>query len=251
MLEITNASVCFHEGTIHERTAIHKLSLSVQKGDFISILGSNGAGKSTLLHMISGAIAMMQGSICLDGKDITRLPEYKRASTIGNLCQDPLKGTAPHMSIEENLALAYRRGKKTTFARAIKKGDRAFFIEKLRSLGLGLEERITSPVGLLSGGQRQALTLLMATLVTPKLLLLDEHIAALDPKTAQKVMQLTEQIVKEDGITTLMITHNVKQALTYGNKTIILHEGRIVNVLQGIERKNIKVNDVIDMYDVV
>ena len=187
----------------------------------------------------------------MDGQDITYAPEYKRARVIGRLFQDPMKGTAPHMTIEENLGLAYSRGKRTTLSKAIKKGDRKFFLEQLASLGLGLEERITTNVGLLSGGQRQALTLLMATIVTPKLLLLDEHTAALDPKTAKQVMDITERMVKEHHITTLMITHNMKQALEYGNKTIILNEGKIVKVLEGEERRQTSVDDLLNMYDFV
>lgn len=251
MLDLKDVNVTFYPGTIHERTALDGVSLHVQKGDFISILGTNGAGKSTLLNAISGTIPIDDGSIMLDGKEIGYLPEYKRAKSIGRLFQDPLKGTAPNMTIEENLGLAYSRGKRTTLSRAIKKGDREFFHEKLASLNLGLEQRMQTNVGLLSGGQRQALTLLMATIVTPKLLLLDEHTAALDPKTAKQVMDITEKIVNENQITTLMITHNMKQALEYGNKTIILNEGKIVKVLEGEERKHTSVDDLLKMYDFV
>ena len=211
MLDLKDISVTFHANTVNERKALDHLSFHVENGDFISVLGTNGAGKSTLLNVISGSI----------------------------------------MTIEENLGLAYSRGKRTTLSRAIKKGDRSFFIEKLKELGLGLEDRISTTVGLLSGGQRQALTLLMSTIVTPKLLLLDEHTAALDPKTAASVMDITERIVKENHITTLMITHNMKQALEYGNKTIILNEGKIVKVLEGEERKNTTVDDLLNMYDFV
>ena len=203
------------------------------------------------MNVISGSLPNDSGSIILDGEDISSFPEYKRAKKIGRLFQDPLKGTAPNMTIEENLGLAYSRGKRTTLSRAIKKGDRSFFIEKLKELNLGLEERITTNVGLLSGGQRQALTLLMATIVTPKLLLLDEHTAALDPKTATQVMEITDKIVKEHNITTLMITHNMRQALEYGNKTIILNEGKIVKVLEGEERKSTTVEDLLQMYDFI
>lgn len=251
MLDLKDLCITFHAGTINERIALDHLSLHVNEGDFISVLGTNGAGKSTLLNAISGTIASDSGSILLDGKDITMYPEYKRAKEIGRLFQDPLKGTAPNMTIEENLGLAYSRGKRTTLSKAIKKGDRTFFIEKLKELGLGLEERITGNVGLLSGGQRQALTLLMSTIVTPKLLLLDEHTAALDPKTAQQVMDITDRIVKEHAITTLMITHNMKQALAYGNKTIILNEGKIVKVLEGEERATTTIDDLLSMYDFV
>lgn len=251
MLDLKDISVTFHANTVNERKALDHLSFHVEDGDFISVLGTNGAGKSTLLNVISGTIPCDSGTILLDGKDITAYPEYKRAREIGRLFQDPLKGTAPHMTIEENLGLAYSRGKRTTLSRAIKKWDRSFFIEKLKELGLGLEDRISTTVGLLSGGQRQALTLLMSTIVTPKLLLLDEHTAALDPKTAASVMDITERIVKENHITTLMITHNMKQALEYGNKTIILNEGKIVKVLEGEERKNTTVDDLLNMYDFV
>lgn len=251
MLDLKDICVSFHAGTIHERIAINHMSFHINEGDFISVLGTNGAGKSTLLNAISGSIACDSGMIVLDGKDITRFPEYKRAKDIGRLFQDPLKGTAPNMTIEENLGLAYSRGKRTTLSKAIKRSDRKFFVEKLKELGLGLEERITTNVGLLSGGQRQALTLLMSTIVTPKLLLLDEHTAALDPKTAQQVMEITNTIVNEHAITTLMITHNMKQALTYGNKTIILNEGKLVKVLEGEERDNTSVDDVLSMYDFV
>ena len=251
MLDLTHLSLTFYPGTINEKVALDDVSFHIEKGDFISVLGTNGAGKSTLLNAISGSLDCDSGKIVLDGEDITRYPEYKRAKKIGRLFQDPLKGTAPNMTIEENLGLAYSRGKRTTLSRAIKKGDRAFFIEKLKELGLGLEDRITTNVGLLSGGQRQALTLLIATIVTPKLLLLDEHTAALDPKTAKQVMDITDKIVKEHQITTLMITHNMRQALEYGNKTIILNEGKIVKVLEGEERKNTTIENLLEMYDFV
>lgn len=251
MLDLNDICVTFHPGTVDERVALDHVSFHVEKGDFISVLGTNGAGKSTLLNVISGTVDIDSGSIVLDGMDLTNLPEYKRAKAVGRLFQDPLKGTAPNMTIEENLGLAYSRGKRTTLSRAIKKGDRSFFIEKLKELGLGLEDRLTTRVGLLSGGQRQALTLLMSTIVTPKLLLLDEHTAALDPKTAQSVMEITEKIVTENHITTLMITHNMKQALEYGNKTIILNEGKIVKVLEGEERARTSIDDLLDMYDFI
>lgn len=251
MLDLKNLSLTFYPGTINEKVALDHVSFHVEEGDFISVLGTNGAGKSTLLNVISGSLGCDSGQIILDGEDITKYPEYKRAKKIGRLFQDPLKGTAPNMTIEENLGLAYSRGKRATLSRAIKKGDRSFFVEKLKELGLGLEERISTNVGLLSGGQRQALTLLMATIVTPKLLLLDEHTAALDPKTAKQVMDITDKIVKEHCITTLMITHNMRQALEYGNKTIILNEGKIVKVLEGEERSNTTIEDLLNMYDFV
>lgn len=251
MLDLKDLCLTFYPGTVNEKVALDHVSFHVEEGDFISVLGTNGAGKSTLLNVISGSLSNDSGSIILDGEDISSYPEYKRAKKIGRLFQDPLKGTAPNMTIEENLGLAYSRGKRTTLSRAIKKGDRSFFIEKLKELNLGLEERITTNVGLLSGGQRQALTLLMATIVTPKLLLLDEHTAALDPKTATQVMEITDKIVKEHNITTLMITHNMRQALEYGNKTIILNEGKIVKVLEGEERKSTTVEDLLQMYDFI
>ena len=251
MLDLKDLCLTFYPGTVNEKVALDHVSFHVEEGDFISVLGTNGAGKSTLLNVISGSLPNDSGSIILDGEDISSYPEYKRAKKIGRLFQDPLKGTAPNMTIEENLGLAYSRGKRTTLSRAIKKGDRSFFIEKLKELNLGLEERITTNVGVLSGGQRQALTLLMATIVTPKLLLLDEHTAALDPKTATQVMEITDKIVKEHNITTLMITHNMRQALEYGNKTIILNEGKIVKVLEGEERKSTTVEDLLQMYDFI
>lgn len=251
MLDLKDLCLTFYPGTVNEKVALDHVSFHVEEGDFISVLGTNGAGKSTLLNVISGSLPNDSGSIILDGEDISSYPEYKRAKKIGRLFQDPLKGTAPNMTIEENLGLAYSRGKRTTLSRAIKKSDRSFFIEKLKELNLGLEERITTNVGLLSGGQRQALTLLMATIVTPKLLLLDEHTAALDPKTATQVMEITDKIVKEHNITTLMITHNMRQALEYGNKTIILNEGKIVKVLEGEERKSTTVEDLLQMYDFI
>lgn len=251
MLDLHELCLTFYPGTVNEKVALDHVSFHVEEGDFVSVLGTNGAGKSTLLNVISGSLAFDSGQVILDGVDISSYPEYKRAKEVGRLFQDPLKGTAPNMTIEENLGLAYSRGKRTTLSRAIKKGDRSFFVEKLAELGLGLEDRISTNVGLLSGGQRQALTLLMATIVTPKLLLLDEHTAALDPKTASQVMDITDKIVKEHKITTLMITHNMRQALEYGNKTIILNEGKIVKVLQGEERAQTTVEDLLGMYDFV
>ncbi|MEF2781516.1 MAG: ATP-binding cassette domain-containing protein [Clostridium sp.] len=249
MLEVRDVSLTFHANTPNEKKVLDCLSLTVEKGDFISILGTNGAGKSTLLNVISGSISSDTGTILLDGKDITSLPEYKRAKEIGHVFQDPLKGTAPHMTIEENLGLAYSRGKRSAFSRAIKKEDRSYFIEKLKQLGLGLEDRLQTPTGLLSGGQRQALTLLMAIIETPKLLLLDEHTAALDPKIAKKIMEITDNIIKEHHITTLMITHNLKQALEYGNKTVLMQNGKISRILKDDERKKIKTEDILKMYE--
>ncbi len=240
MLKITNISKTFNPGTINEKKALSDLSLHLAKGDFVTILGSNGAGKSTLFNAIAGTFPVDRGTITLDGKNITSLPDYKRSKFIGRMFQDPLKGTAPTMTIEENLALAYMRASSGTnpFS-VISKADRAEFRQRLSQLGLGLEDRMGSPVGLLSGGQRQALTLLMATMVTPKLLLLDEHTAALDPATADKVLALTRQIVADHGITCLMITHNIPSALSLGNRTIMMKDGSIVLELGGAQREGL------------
>ena len=239
MLTLTNISKTFAKGTVNEKTALNGVDLHLNKGDFVTVLGSNGAGKSTLFGAIAGTFIPDSGSVILDDKDITNLPDFKRSKYIGRMFQDPLKGTAPSMTIEENLALAYMRASSHTspFSR-ISKRDRAEFRDRLAQLGLGLEDRMSNPVGLLSGGQRQALTLLMATLVTPKLLLLDEHTAALDPATAEKVLELTKRIVADNNITCLMITHNITSALSLGNKTIMMNNGSIVMELSGEERAN-------------
>ena len=251
MLDLNDVSVTFHAGTVNERKALDHVSLHLDRGEFVCVLGTNGAGKSTLLNAVSGTLSADSGTITLDGMDLTRQPEHKRARYIGRLFQDPMKGTAPDMSIVENLGLAYSRGKRMMLSRAIQKKDRQLFHDRLSQLGLGLEDRMNQPVGLLSGGQRQALTLLMATIVTPKLLLLDEHTAALDPNTAAQVMKLTDQIIHENQITTLMITHNLRQALEYGTKTLIMNEGKIVRVLEGEEKKQTSVEELLQMYDFV
>ena len=251
MLDLNDVSVTFHAGTVNERKALDHVSLHLDRGEFVCVLGPNGAGKSTLLNAVSGTLSADSGTITLDGMDLTRQPEHKRARYIGRLFQDPMKGTAPDMSIVENLGLAYSRGKRMTLSRAIQKKDRQLFHDRLSQLGLGLEDRMNQPVGLLSGGQRQALTLLMATIVTPKLLLLDEHTAALDPNTAAQVMKLTDQIIHENQITTLMITHNLRQALEYGTKTLIMNEGKIVRVLEGEEKKQTSVEELLQMYEFV
>ena len=249
MLKIKNISKTFNPGTVNEKTALRNLSLHLEKGDFVTILGSNGAGKSTLFNAIAGSFVVDSGSIHLDGKQITNLPDYKRSKVIGRMFQDPLKGTAPNMTIEENLALAYMRASHHTSPFSmISKADRKEFREKLAQLDLGLEDRMDHPVGLLSGGQRQALTLLMATLVTPKLLLLDEHTAALDPATAQKVLDLTQKIVAENAITCLMITHNIPSALALGNRTIMMKDGSIVLELGGEERKNMTTENLLKKF---
>ena len=246
MLDIRDISKTFNPGTVNEKTALSHLTLHLQPGDFASIIGSNGAGKSTLLNAIAGSFTVDSGSIALDGKDITFTPDHKRSRVIGRLFQDPLKGTAPSMTIEENLALAYLRSAqgKAPFSRITKK-DKEFFSEKLELLGMGLEDRMRQPVGLLSGGQRQALTLLMATLVTPKLLLLDEHTAALDPGTAEKVLELTRTIIAENHITCHMVTQNMKQALELGNRTLMMADGGIVLDVSGGERAGMTVDDLL------
>ena len=249
MLKLQNISKTFNPGTVNEKKALRDLSLHLNEGDFVTILGSNGAGKSTLFNAIAGSFTVDSGSIRLDGKNITNQPDYKRSKFIGRLFQDPLRGTAPNMTIEENLALAYMRASSATSPfSVISRKDRADFREKLAMLDLGLEDRMSHPVGLLSGGQRQALTLLMATLVTPKLLLLDEHTAALDPATAEKVLKLTKRIVAENNITCLMITHNIPSALDLGNRTIMMNDGRIVLELEGETRKNLTTPQLLEMF---
>ena len=251
MLKIDNISKTFYPGTVNAKTALNGLSLHLEKGDFATIIGSNGAGKSTLFNAIAGAFYVDDGSITLAGEDITFKKEFKRSKEIGRLFQDPIKGTAPGMTIEENMALAYLRASHGTipFSR-INKKDKEFFREKLSLLNMGLEDRLKQPVGLLSGGQRQALTLLMATMVTPKLLLLDEHTAALDPATADKVLELTKKIVEENKITCLMITHNMQQALDMGNRTLMMSAGNIVLDIKGEERAGMTVNDLLTKFRV-
>ncbi len=245
MLDIQSISKTFNPGTVNAKQALCGLSLHLEQGDFVTIIGSNGAGKSTLFHAIAGVFYVDAGSISLDGKDLTFLQEHQRSRIIGRLFQDPLRGTAPGMTIEENLALAYLRAKgNSPFARISKK-DKSLFRERLALLNMGLEDRMKQPVGLLSGGQRQALTLLMATLVPPKLLLLDEHTAALDPAAAEKILELTRKIVSRDRITCLMITHNMKQALELGNRTLMMAGGGIVLDVGGKERASMTVEDLL------
>ena len=237
MLTLNQITKTFGKGTVNEKTALNGIDLHLDRGDFVTVLGSNGAGKSTLFGAIAGTFTPDSGSVVLDGMDVTSLPDFKRSKFIGRMFQDPLKGTAPNMTIEENLALAYMRASSHTSPFSmISKRDRVEFRDRLAQLNLGLEDRMSNPVGLLSGGQRQALTLLMATLVTPKLLLLDEHTAALDPATAEKVLALTQKIVAENNITCLMITHNIPSALALGNRTIMMNNGSIVMELEGEER---------------
>jgi len=249
MLTINNISKTFNPGTVNEKTALSNLSVTLADGDFVTIIGSNGAGKSTLFNAVAGSFYVDQGSIILGGQDITYLAEHKRSRVIGRMFQDPLKGTAPSMSIEENMALAYLRSAEgmSPFS-YISKKDRENFREKLSLLGMGLEDRMSQPVGLLSGGQRQALTLLMATLITPKLLLLDEHTAALDPATADKVIELTKKVVEENHITCMMITHNMRQALELGNRTFLMSNGNIVLDVKGEERAGLTVEDLLNRF---
>lgn len=248
MLDIQNLSKTFNPGTVNEKKALSSLSLHLDEGDFVTIVGSNGAGKSTLFNAIAGSFYADEGSISLAGKDITFMPEHERSRRIGRLFQDPLRGTAPSMTIEENLALAYLRAAHGNPFSRISKKDKDFFAEQLKQLDMGLEDRMKNPVGLLSGGQRQALTLLMATLKRPKLLLLDEHTAALDPKTAAKVMELTDRIVREGQLTTLMITHNMRDAIQYGNRLIMLHDGHVILDIAGEEKKKLTVPDLLEQF---
>jgi putative ABC transport system ATP-binding protein len=249
MLSINNLYKTFNPGTINEKTVLNGLNLELRPSDFVSIIGGNGAGKSTMLNMIAGVHFADEGAITLDGVDITRLSEFKRAKYLGRVFQDPMLGTAADMEIEENLALAYRRGKRRSFSWGITKKEKDEYVELLKTLDLGLETRLTSKVGLLSGGQRQALTLLMATLKSPKLLLLDEHTAALDPKTARKVLELTEQIIAKNSLTALMVTHNMKNAIEYGNRLIMMHEGRVIYDVSGVEKKKLEVKDLLAKFE--
>ena len=248
MLELKNICKTFNPGTINAKVALNHLNLTLKDGDFCTVIGGNGAGKSTMLNAVAGVFTVDSGSIVIDGQDVTRLPEHKRASLLGRVFQDPMMGTAPTMQIEENLALAARRGQRRGLKWGITAVERADYKELLRSLDLGLENRMTAKVGLLSGGQRQALTLLMAALKRPKLLLLDEHTAALDPKTAAKVLTLSDQIVEENGLTTLMITHNMKDAIQHGNRLIMMDAGRVVVDISGEEKKKLTVPDLLALF---
>ena len=248
MLEIRNISKTFNPGTINEKKALQDLSLTLKDGDFVTVIGGNGAGKSTLLNAVAGVWPVDCGSILLDGEDITALPEHKRAKYIGRVFQDPMMGTAPNMQMEENLALALRRGQKRGLRWGVTKAERQEYREKLKTLGLGLEDRMTVKVGLLSGGQRQALTLLMASLRKPKLLLLDEHTAALDPATAAKVLELSDRIVAENQLTALMITHNMSDAIRHGNRLIMMNEGKIILDISGEEKKQLTKQMLMDKF---
>ncbi len=249
MLKLEHVYKTFMPGSVNEKKALTDVNLHIKPGDFVTVIGGNGAGKSTLMNIISGVFYNEGGKITLDGQDITRMPEHKRAAFLGRVFQDPMMGTAGNMIIEENLAMANRRGKTRSLRWEITKDEREYYKEYLSILGLGLENRLTSKVGLLSGGQRQALTLLMATLQKPKLLLLDEHTAALDPKTARKVLDLTQQIVEENQLTTLMITHNMKDAIRVGNRLIMMYEGKIIYDVEGEEKKNLHTSDLMAKFE--
>ena len=251
MLEIKNIYKTFNAGTVNEKRALKGVNLTLEDGDFVTVIGGNGAGKSTLLNAIGGVWPVDEGEIIIDGKNVTKLPEHKRAAYLGRVFQDPMNGTAATMGIEENLALALRRGQTRTLRAGIKGSEREVYKRLLATLGLGLEDRLTSKVGLLSGGQRQALTLLMATLKKPKLLLLDEHTAALDPKTAAKVLETTEMIVNRDKLTTLMITHNMKDAIVHGNRLIMMMDGNIILDIRGEEKKHLTVEDLLHKFEEV
>ena len=253
MLKLNDIAKTFNPGTVNEKKALDGVTLHLAPGDFVTVVGSNGAGKSTLFHAIAGVFFPDRGSIVLDGEDITFKPEHKRSRELGRLFQDPMKGTAPHMTIEENLALAYLRTAKHQHAYFSRTGkaDRTFFREQLAKLDMGLEDRMKQPVGLLSGGQRQALTLLMSTMVPPKILLLDEHTAALDPKTAAKVLELSDRIVAESHLTTMMVTHNMKDAIQHGNRLIMMYDGKIVIDVSGEEKKKLTVPQLLELFNKV
>ena len=248
MLKLENVWKTFNPGTINEKVALQCLNLTMEEGEFVTVIGGNGAGKSTMLNAVAGVFGVDSGKILIDGVDVTNLPEYKRAKYIGRVFQDPMMGTAATMQIEENLALAARRGKSRTLRGGITRAEREEYVEQLKILGLGLENRMTAKVGLLSGGQRQALTLLMATLQRPKLLLLDEHTAALDPKTAAKVLDATQRIVEKDHLTTLMITHNMRDAIAYGNRLIMMYDGHVVVDVSGEEKKKLTVEHPLSLF---
>ena len=249
MLDIINVNKTFNKNTINEKKALWGLNLHLNEGDFVTVIDGNGAGKSTMLNMIAGVYPIDSGKIVIDGVNISRKPEYQRAKYIGRVFQDPMMGTAAGMEIQENMALAYRRGRKRGLSWGIKPSEKDFYRQALEKLGLGLQDRLTNKVGLLSGGQRQALTLLMATLQRPKLLLLDEHTAALDPKTAAKVLSITKEIVEEQHLTTLMITHNMRDAIEIGNRLVMMHEGRVIYDVAGQEKKNLEVEDLLKKFE--
>lgn len=249
MLEIKNVTKIFNPGTVNEKLALDNFSLTLEDGDFVTVIGGNGAGKSTMMNAIAGVWPVDAGKIIIDGVDVTKLPEHKRAKYLGRVFQDPMTGTAATMGIEENLALAKRRGHGRTLRAGISRKEREEYRELLKILDLGLEDRLTSKVGLLSGGQRQALTLLMATLQKPKLLLLDEHTAALDPKTAERIMELTDRVVREKHLTTIMVTHNLRYAVDYGNRLLMMHQGRAILDKRGTEKDGITVEDILGLFN--
>ena len=251
MLELKNIYKTFNPGTINEKRALNGLNLKLNEGDFVTVIGGNGAGKSTMLNAVAGTWPVDEGQILIDNIDVTKLSEHKRATYLGRVFQDPMTGTAATMQIEENMALAARRGMTRSLKAGITAKEREFYREQLKILGLGLEDRLTSKVGLLSGGQRQALTLLMATLKKPRLLLLDEHTAALDPKTADIIMELTGKIVAEKHLTTIMVTHNLRFAVEYGNRLLMMHQGHAVMDKKGEEKANTKVDDILDMFNAI
>jgi len=248
MLKITNLQKTFNPGTVNAKTALDGLNLHLKDGDFVTVIGGNGAGKSTLLNAICGVWKPDYGTIEIDGVDVTNMPEYKRAAYLGRVFQDPMKGTAPDMEIAENLAIASKRGIKRRFVRGVRSADRAYYRQLLATLDLGLEDRLSTKVGLLSGGQRQAVTLLMASMNKPKLLLLDEHTAALDPKTAAKVLEITDKIVTENKLTTLMITHNMKDAIAHGNRLIMMQDGQVIVDVAGEEKRKLTVEDLLKLF---
>ncbi|MBQ5772886.1 MAG: ABC transporter ATP-binding protein [Clostridia bacterium] len=248
MLEIKNVCKTFNAGTVNEKRVFDGLSLTLEEGDFVTVIGGNGAGKSTMLNIVSGAYTPDEGSISIDGVDVTRLPEYKRAKYIGRVFQDPRMGTATDMWVEENLAVADRRGLRRGLRWSITNKDRARYKQVLSTLGLGLEDRLSTKMGLLSGGQRQAVTLLMAAMKKPKLLLLDEHTAALDPKTAAKVLEITDKLITENKLTALMVTHNMRDAITHGNRLIMMHAGRIILDIRGEEKKKLTVEALLEQF---
>lgn len=250
-LEIKDVHKTFNAGTINEKIALDGVNLNLDEGDFVTIIGGNGAGKSTTLNAVAGVWPIDRGSIIIGGQDVTSLPEHKRAKFLGRVFQDPMTGTAATMSIEENMAIAARRGKRRTLKWGVTKAEREQFKEMLKTLDLGLEDRLTSKVGLLSGGQRQAVTLLMASLRKPNLLLLDEHTAALDPKTAAKVLALSDKIIEENNLTAMMVTHNMKDAIAHGNRLIMMHEGRVIYDVRGEEKKQLKVSDLLAKFEEV
>ena len=250
-LEIQDVHKVFNRGTINEKVALNGVNLNLDPGDFVTIIGGNGAGKSTTLNAIAGVWPIDSGKIIIDGTDITNLPEHKRAKYLGRVFQDPMTGTAATMDIEENMAIALRRGEKRTLRWGVSREDRELFCEKLQTLGLGLEDRMKQPVGLLSGGQRQAITLLMASIQKPKLLLLDEHTAALDPKTAAKVLEISDQIISENHLTAMMVTHNMKDAIAHGNRLIMMHEGKVILNIAGEDKKKLTVGDLLHQFEKV